>query len=245
VPTLVEQTSNFPSSLPKYFEELKIPDFAADQLLGEITSQLGKLPSQLLRISVAIFSNVMSVFAVFIFALYFLLAREKLDEQLASIFKDGDVKKIDRILDKLEKKLGGWARGQLILMVLVGTMTYLGLVIIGVPFALPLALLAGILEIIPNIGPIVASIPPILIGFGISPITGIAAAGLGLLVQQVENYVFVPKIMEKSAGVSPIITIISLLIGFRLMGIAGALLSVPLVITLQVVLQEFVYNRDS
>jgi predicted PurR-regulated permease PerM len=245
IPPLVDQTSKFTISIPEYVDDLKIPGFIADQITREVTSQLGRLPSQLVRISVSIFSNVMAVFAVFVFALYFLLARDRINDQLSMFFKHEEISRIDRVIDKLENKLGGWARGEIILMLLVGFMTYIGLVLIRIPFALPLALLAGILEIVPNIGPIIASIPPILVGFSISPVVGVAAAALGLLVQQVENYAFVPKVMQKSAGVSPIITLVSLLIGFRLAGIVGAMLSVPMVISLQVLLEEFVYSKDS
>lgn len=243
-PPLAEQTTNFVSLLPKYLEELKIPPFIAEQVTKEITSSLGSLSSQIIKIGVSVLSNIMSVIAVFVFALYFLLAREKLDEQVSTLFHDGqNAKKIERFIDRLEDKLGGWARGQIILMFLVGLATYLGLIIIKIPFALPLALLAGILEIVPGIGPVVAGIIPALIGFGISPLTGLAAAALGVLVQQLENYLLVPKVMEKSAGVSPIITLLSLLIGFKVAGIIGAMLSIPVVITIQILFEEFVFSR--
>jgi len=122
---------------------------------------------------------------------------------------------------------------------LVGTFTYLGLLILGIPFALPLALLAGVLEIIPYIGPIIAAIPAVLVGLSISPLMGLAVASLAFLIQQFENYLFVPKVMEKSVGVSPIITLVALVIGLRLAGVVGIIVSVPLVITLQVLGKQY------
>jgi predicted PurR-regulated permease PerM len=111
-----------------------------------------------------------------------------LDDQLVHFFADGkNAEKIRSFLDKLEYKLGGWARGEIILMLMVGLTTYVGLTIIGIPFALPLALIAGILEIVPNIGPFISGIIPTIIGFSISPIAGIAAAVMAILIQQLEN----------------------------------------------------------
>jgi predicted PurR-regulated permease PerM len=124
-------------------------------------------------------------------------------------------------------------------MSVVGLGTYVGLFLIGVPFALPLALLAGILEIIPFLGPIFSAIPAILIGFGVSPLVGLGVAAVAFLVHQLEGYILVPKIMEKSVGVSPLVVLISLAIGAKLAGIMGVIVSVPLVITLEVLMKEY------
>jgi predicted PurR-regulated permease PerM len=99
--------------------------------------------------------------------------------------------------------------------------------------------LSGIFEIIPTLGPIVSAIPAILIGLGISPLAGVGAAAVAFLVQQLENYILVPKIMQKSAGVSPILVLISIAIGAKLMGITGIIVAVPTVITLQVLIKEY------
>jgi predicted PurR-regulated permease PerM len=243
VPALVDQTARFTSAIPRILEELNIPIFIVDELTREVTSQIGNLPSQILNISISIFSNIITFLTVFFFALYFLLARNKLDEQLTSVLTKAHAEKVDAILHRLEKELGGWARGQIILMFVVGFATYVGLLILGIPYALPLALLAGVLEIIPNIGPFLAAIPAVLVGLGISPFTALAVAALGFLIQQVENYVFVPKIMERAASVSPVVTLLALVIGFRIAGVVGAVLSVPVVITSRVLLREFVFKK--
>ena len=109
--------------------------------------------------------------------------------------------------------------------------------------SLPLAILAGLLEIIPYLGPVASAIPAVLIGLGISPIMGLAVAALYFLIQQVENYLFVPKVMEKSAGVTPIVTLLALAVGFKLAGIAGVIVSVPVVITLQVLTKELALSK--
>ncbi|KKR30643.1 MAG: hypothetical protein UT61_C0004G0070 [Candidatus Woesebacteria bacterium GW2011_GWA1_39_8] len=236
---LVEQSRNFATNFPIFLERLQIPEYLIEQITTEITSEIGSISSQILKIGVSIFSNILTVFAVLIISLYFSIAREKLADQLRIILASNQAKRVETILDRLEIELGGWTRGQLALMFLVGISTYVGLRLLRIPYAVPLAVLSGFLEVIPNIGPVVAAIPAIVVGFGISPITGLAVLALSFLVQQVENYFFVPKIMEKSVGISPVVTLLALLIGFRLGGIVGAMLSVPVLITLRVILHEY------
>ena len=243
IPPLVEQSTSFANSLPKYLSTLGISPYISEQITGQIISSIGSLPGQIIKVGVSIFSNVISVLAVLVFSLYLLLSREKLEDQLGFLFGDEKKKKIGRVIDRLEMRLGGWARGELALMILVGSANYIGLSLMGIPFALPLAILAGLLEIIPNIGPITAAIPGIIIGLSISPVTGLAVGALALLIQQLENYVLVPKIMEKSVGVSPLITLLALAIGFRIAGVVGALLAIPATITLQVLASEYIYSK--
>jgi predicted PurR-regulated permease PerM len=128
-------------------------------------------------------------------------------------------------------------------MFVVGASSYIGFRLLNVPFALPLSILAGLMEVVPYVGPILAAIPAAIIGFGVSPVLGLATVSLSFLVQQTENYVFVPKIMEKSAGVDPIATLLSLTIGFKLAGVVGLLISVPVFITLKVLFQEYLRSR--
>ena len=243
IPPLVEQSTSFANSLPKYLSTLGISPYISEQITGQIISSIGSLPGQIIKVGVSIFSNVISVLAVLVFSLYLLLSREKLEDQLGFLFGDEKKKKIGRVIDRLEMRLGGWARGELTLMILVGSANYIGLSLMGIPFALPLAILAGLLEIIPNIGPITAAIPGIIIGLSISPVTGLAVGALALLIQQLENYVLVPKIMEKSVGVSPLITLLALAKGFRIAGVGGALLAIPATITLQVLASEYIYSK--
>lgn len=239
-PPLIEQSTSFVNNLPKYIASLGVSSYFGDQVVSNFISELGTLPGQIAKITVSLFSNLIGVFTVLIFAFYMLLARERLDDQLSYLFGDKRKKKIGALIDRLEDQLGGWARGQLTLMFLVGFSTYVGLRLLGIPFSLPLSILAGLLEIVPYIGPIIAAIPAVIIAFGISPLIGIAATALAFLIQQVENYVFVPKVMEKSIGVSPIIILLALTIGFRVAGVAGVIISVPIVITIKVLSKEFI-----
>lgn len=238
VPPLVEQTGNFVGGVPSYLENSGLGTYLGSQGVQEVTSQIASVPAQIAKLLVSVLSNFIGVLTVLIFAFYFLMARDKLDEQLVFLFGDERKNQIKKIIDELETKLGGWARGQLTLMFLVGICTYLGLVIIGIPHSLPLGILAGLFEIIPYFGPILSALPATVIGFGISPTMGFAVLVLAFVIAQIENYVFVPKVMQKSTGVSPIITLISLAIGLRVAGTVGVLVSVPVVITLQVLFKN-------
>lgn len=239
VPALAEQTTSFVNSLPLYLNNLGIDQTSSGEIIKEILTRVGNVPGELLKFTFSVFGNLISVITVLVFTFYMLLTRDKLNEQIGAFFGEEKTKEISHVIDNLDKRLGGWARGELTLMFLIGLGTYVGLLIIGIPFALPLAILAGLLEIIPFLGPIVSAIPGVLIGFGISPLTGLAVTAMAFLVHQLENYLLVPKIMEKSAGVSPIIILVSLAVGARLAGIMGVIISVPFVITLQVLAKEY------
>lgn len=128
-------------------------------------------------------------------------------------------------------------------MLIVGTLSYIGYLIIGLPFALPLAFIAGMLELIPNIGPTVATIPAVLVGLSISPGHGLAALIVSIIVQQLENNVIVPKIMQKVIGLNPVVIILAIMTGFQLGGPLTAILALPIVLTARVILGHVRLNK--
>ncbi len=243
-PTLAQQTTNFVNALPAYLAKIGVNSSLTGNLTGGVLTQLGAIPGEIVNFTVSIFSNIVSLVTVLVFAFYLLLSHDKLKDQAGFLFGQTKKQQIGRFMDAWENKIGKWARGQLFLMFLVGLATYIGLFLIGIPFALPLAILSGILDIIPILGPIVAAIPAILIGFGISPVVGLAVTAVSFLVHQLEGYILVPKIMEKSVGVSPLVVLISIAIGARLLGIMGVIISVPFVITLQVLVKEYLISKE-
>ena len=125
-------------------------------------------------------------------------------------------------------KIGKWMQGQLLLGVLIFILVYLGLTIFGLPYALTLALLAGLMEIIPVFGPIMAAIPAILLALSTGGMSlALIIAGFYLLVQQFESNLIYPLVVRKVVGVPPILVILSLIIGYELAGFLGILISVP------------------
>ena len=122
--------------------------------------------------------------------------------------------------------------------VITGVLVTLWLWFLGVDNAQLWGVMAFLLNFVPNIGSIIAAVPAVVIGFGISPLIGAATVAVYFLIQQLENYVFVPKVMEKSVGVNPIITLLVIAVGFKIAGIVGILISVPVYITVQVIVKE-------
>ena len=237
VPPLVEQTGSLINQVPLQIQQLGILGIDSSLLVSQMPN-LAEIPANILKFSLGLFSNVVGILAIFLITFYLLLERKNLRHHLIVLFGEGQEKKAADFIDKAEKRLGGWVRGEIVLMVIIGVMTYFGLRILGIEFALPLALLAGVLEIVPNIGPILSAVPAVIAGLAVSPLMGLAVAALYFLVQQLENSLIVPKVMERATGVNPLVTILSLAIGFKLGGIVGAILAVPVVLLLQVVASE-------
>lgn len=234
-PVMVQETTNFINALPGYLTNIGIDDSATKNLIGTLVQQIGGV----LNFTFSIFSNVFSVITVLVFTFYLLLSYPMIKEQAVSLLGEERGKRIFDLISSIEERLGKWSRGQLILMLSVAVGNYIGYLLLGIPFALPLAVLTGIFEIVPTLGPIISAVPAVLIGFGISPLVGVGAAVVALIVNQLENYILVPKIMQKSAGVSPLLVLLSVAIGVKLAGVMGALIAVPFVVTLQTIIKKY------
>ncbi len=142
---------------------------------------------------------------------------------------------VKKFIFKIEDALGSWLVGQSILSVVIGSMTYIFLKVIGMPFALPLAVAAGLLETIPSIGPFLAAIPAIMIGGIESGFVMAIVIGCGFsLIQVLENNYIVPKIMGGAVGVKPIWILIGVFTGLSLFGVIGGLLAVPMIVLFQI-----------
>lgn len=244
IPSLVEQSTIFAGRIPTLIDKVGAFGSFEERVINELISWIGSLPASIAKLSLSVLSNVLNVFLVMVFTFYLLMSRDQLNEQLGRYFSSNRKESIERLLDLIEKRLGRWLRGEIALMIMVGSTTYIGLFILNIPFALPLALIAGLLEVIPNLGPTLSAVPAVLIGLGISPLVALAVVALYFLIQQVENYYFVPRIMHKSIGVSPIITLLALAIGFRVAGVAGAVISVPVVAMMQVLADEYLLDKN-
>lgn len=244
IPPLVEQTTNFAVSLPEYLSNIGIFKYVNDQSIRDFIMQLGSVPSQILKFGFSLFSNLILIITILMFTFYLLVARAKLNDHAASLLGEERKKLFVDTFILMENKLGGWARAELSLMLIIGVFSFLGLFILGIPYALPLALLSGIFEAVPNLGPIISGIPAVIIAFGISPFMGLAVIALYFLIHQFENYAFVPKIMEKSVGVNPIVTLLSLAIGFKLAGIVGAVIAVPVYIVIHTLVSVMVIKKE-
>jgi predicted PurR-regulated permease PerM len=129
-------------------------------------------------------------------------------------------------------------------MVIIFAIDYIGLLIIGAPYALVLAIMAGLLEIIPYVGPIVSAIVAASISFLHGPVTGLLVLALFALAQQLEGYVIAPLVMKKAVGLNPVVVILAILIGAKLGGVMGVIISVPIATMVSEVAGDLVRKRE-
>jgi len=182
------------------------------------------------------FSGAFAVITTMVISLYFSLEKPKIIDGLAGFFSKSRVEEIKEFFNETDNQLGNWIRGEMILMTVIGLMTFLGLIALKVPYALPLAIIAGLLEIVPNIGPIFSALPAIAVAFlTFGWPVAIAVTILYLVVQQLENNLIVPKIMRSNVNINPLVSILGILIGAKLFGIIGALLAVPIFIVFRTI----------
>lgn len=235
IPLLVAQSTRLITDLPSFAAQV-LPFWNID--VGTLTKQIAPISENIVKVTVGIFSNIITTLTVLVFTFYFLLERARAQQTLMPLVGESVTKKTLDILRQIERRLGSWVRGELVLMGTVGVLSYIGLTILHIDFALPLAIIAGVLEIVPTIGPIVSAIPAILVALATSPFLALSVAALYFIIQQVENNVLVPIVMKRSIGFSPLVTILSVMIGGRFAGVVGAILAVPLVLVLQIIINE-------
>jgi predicted PurR-regulated permease PerM len=198
--------------------------------------------------------GVFSILAMFVIAFYWLTERTLIKRTLISVLPAERGNRVRRVWDDIEVKVGGWVRGQLTLMLIVGLVSAVGYFTIGLKYWPVLAVIIFVCEAIPLIGPYIGTAPAVLVAFtqtgneGLPALLGMDDIGsvpralivvvFAILLQAVEGNVLVPRVMRNSVGISPLTVMVSLLVGATLAGLAGALLAVPFAGALQVVLAD-------
>jgi predicted PurR-regulated permease PerM len=236
-----QQIQSLFNSFPKYLDQvakilnLPVSNSQIKSFLGNEASLIGE---NAYFVTSRVFGGLFSILAVIVISFYSLLDKERIQKGVVSLFPKEWQGKTEKISILIEEKLGAWFRGQMLLCLLIGILTWIVLTLLGISFALPLAVIAGILEIIPTIGPILSSIPAIIVALTISPAMALIVALSYLIVQALENNLLVPKIMQKAVGLNPIIIILAVITGGRLIGFIGALLAIPFTSMLVIILKE-------
>ena len=253
VPLLAIQLKELALSLPEILTKTApslslIKEFYLEQqvFLETLQKPLEYFSGQITQFSLNIFSTAQGFFqglfltlAVFVLIFYLLLEKDSLKSLLESILPKHKKDNIADIVRQVRVKWGAWLRGRILLSIIVGIIIYIGLAILQMPFALALAILAGLLDVIPYIGPVIAAVPAVIIAFFISPWLGLTVLILYIIVAQLEGFILVPKIMQKAVGLSPVAIIIALLVGVKLAGVLGALLAIPAAAGIVVVFYEW------
>lgn len=241
IPPFIEQTTQLANSLPDLITKSSyirshIPEI--EKVISTIAQSLGGLTGGFITFTASVFGGMVSFFTIIILTIYF-LADDKIFRNFRTLIPKNRESEFANLIDKITVKIGEWLRGQLLLGLIIGVCVYIGLSLIGVKYALVLAIISGVLEFIPIIGPIISGALAALISLAISPLTAVIVVVFYVLLSQVENTLIVPKIMQKAIGLPPAIIIIAILIGGKILGILGALLAVPIAAILFVIIQEW------
>jgi predicted PurR-regulated permease PerM len=236
IPIFIEQTSGLMQTLPATVQNIKIfgnsiIDFPSQFKIIE------SLPAEIAKTVLSIFSNLFAGFLTLLITFFLLQERQHFDNYIGKIFDLKGYEKAIKVLNLLENRLGKWVNGEFLLMIIVGVMSYIAYLILDLNYAVPLAIMAGILEIVPNIGPAITAIIVALVAFTVSPFTALLTVIAGLVIQQLENNFIVPKIMKKTVGLHPLVTILAIAIGTKLAGIFGAILGIPIFLTIQIIFE--------
>lgn len=247
-PPLIKELSNLLISLelPAVFQsELQNFEINFNSVKG-LLDTFGTSVGTAVGIISSTFSGAFIAITTMVISLYFSLGRPKLIEGITSLVKKNRVDEVEDFVKEINTQLGNWIRGEIILMLVIGVMTFIGLISFKIPYALPLAIIAGTLEIVPNIGPILSAVPAIIVAF--IAMGWPAAAGVAILyivIQQLENNLIVPKVMRSSVDVNPLVSILGILIGAKVFGVIGALLAVPIFIVARTVYGSWIKHlRD-
>ena len=239
VPFLSSQIQQLFKSFPQYLNQAASA-FGIELSVKEVTQLIS--PQQLGQNAFALAGGVVGGFVAVItsvaISFYLLLDYDKIKNNIASLFPKKNYQKITEIIEQVNKKLGAWLQGQILLSLSIGLITWIALTVIGMPFALPLAVIAGMLEIIPSVGPIIYAIPAIIVALTISPNLAIIVVLSYILIQFAENHLLVPRIMQRAVGLNPVVVIVGVVVGSTLLGIPGALLSVPFISLLTLIIKD-------
>ncbi len=260
IPPIAEQvgllTNNFPDfwvkvtenfkSLQQYSQENGLLDNIKSGLQG-LESNLSRAASGVYALIISIFRNVINFIVILVVTYYLVVQKDALSKILKAISPTKYHLYLDELTLKIQQKIGSWARGQLILGLIIGVMVFLGLIFFLPRYALVLAIIAGMTELIPYLGPVLGAIPAVFLGFTVSPFSfwrGFAILIIYVIIQQLENNLIVPQVMKRQVGLNPVVIIMAMLIGAHLAGIVGIILAVPVATIIGIVAKDFIEKSN-
>lgn len=258
-PALLDQfrslTTGIPERYTHFVEMLQASPSPALQQFGlrlppftEITERVTALFPTFFTGALQFMTGAVTFFVYFVGVLaigfYWTMEVPRIERLLVSLFPVARRPQVLMIWHEVEAKLGAFIRGQGLAMLVIGVASALGYWLIGLPDIFVLAVLAGMLEAVPMIGPVLAAIPAILVAVpqGLTPV--LLVVGFSVLLQLFENNVLIPRIMSQSVGVSSLLALFAVLAFGTLYGLLGALVAIPLAVVIQVLLNHILINPD-
>jgi len=256
VPYVTQEIGKLSEGLPRYIAKISVSLQSFEDssrylsIMRGVQDNLDKISQFLQESSQSVFSFLVSIFGgiisfVFIILISFYLAVMK-GGMVAFIKNLLPGKYEDYVIDlwkRSEAKLGKWFQSHMLVCLIVGIITFIGLSILNIKFALLLAFLAMVLELVPRVGPIIAAVPAVIIAFLQSPSLGLWTILMYVIIQQVESQVLSPIIFGKTLAIDPVVVVVALMIGAELGGIPGMILSVPVATVLMEIVNDAVEKR--
>ncbi len=253
VTPLVIETEGFVANLPANLAHLQgelttlqaryawLPDLAG--IVSRLPQELGRLSSYFgtaAGVAFRFLGGVATVITVLFLSFYMLVEGPTIKTGLLALLPRSSRTQVARVLDRVGFKFGGWLRGQLLLSAIIGVAATVGMAAIGMPYAVLLGIYAGLVEFIPMIGPTLSAIPAVFLSLFQPWWKIVFTIAWYTVIQQTEGNFLVPRVMRQAVGMSPLLTILALIIGAKLLGFVGALVAVPVAAALQVVVGEVV-----
>jgi predicted PurR-regulated permease PerM len=228
---LVVRLSEF---LPVALPGLEPIEQTGQQMLASAGQALGYAASAAKAIFIAI--------VILLLAFHWTLDGPRTIQSLLLLVPIGQRESISELISAMETKVGFYIGGQGVLCLAIGIMALVAYLLIGLPNALVLALVAGVLEAVPMIGPLLGAIPAAVIALSIAPSKLVWVIVATLVIQQMENSLLVPRIMRKAVGVNPFVSLLAIFAFSSLFGVAGALMAIPSAAIIQLLLDRFVFH---
>lgn len=192
-----------------------------------------------------VFGGIAALFVILVLTFYMVVEEAAARRLFKNLAPEEYQPFLSQLFARMQNKVGAWLRAQMLLGLIIGAAVYIGLSLLGVHYALLLAILAGVLEFVPYIGPVMSIVPAIIISAAQSPMLAVFVLVLYLVIQQIENHLLVPKVMQRVTGLNPVVSIIALLLGIKLGGFVGAVLSIPIVAMASVALEDIFKDSSS
>lgn len=247
IPPMVRQSREFWKQLPQYVDQFQqrlaswgliAPASSYKDLLQQAPAGSGDAVTMVLATVWGFVGGIFGVVTILLLTFYLLVDSQRIFSVFVRLFPRRRRPQVSELSALVTAKVSAWLGGQMLLGFIIGVTTAIGLAMMGVPYFFVLAVIAGIGEMIPMVGPLLAAIPAVLVALTVSPALAFAVAVFFIVQQALENNVLVPKVMGQQVGLSAVTVIASLAIGTELLGFVGALLAVPTAAIVQVLFEE-------
>lgn len=246
IPPVINQLQDLSNNLPYFVNKLSSQLYfyrealqLSQESLNQLSQAFSSISSHLYSTTVGFISGIVSIITVLVLSFYLLLDTASLKKFIISIFPFEQKELLIEAGKKIALKMSSWLGGQFFLALIIGILDLAVLLILGIPYALTLALWGGFTEIIPFIGPWLGAIPAILVALPLSPWKAVGVAIGYIVIQQLEAQLLAPRVMGRAVGLSPVIIIFAILVGAKLYGLIGIILAIPAAAAIAVLLQEW------